>query len=126
MMKCHQGMMQQHARAAVAHDFLDFFSFGRSIAVDGTDAAKALDFHARAFLDALHGISGQCLTLWTEFFSGFPPMMMSMTVYANNGFDRLLFLPALFFYIQAAPSLLSILSFECSYPQHSRKKETVR
>lgn len=106
--------MQQHAGTAVAHDFLDFFSFGRSIAVDGTDTAKALDFHARAFLDAFHGISGQCLTRWTELFPFFSPVMMSVTVYADNGPDGLLLLPALLLCVQTAPSFLSILSMNIS------------
>lgn len=107
MMKCHQRVMKQHAGTAIAHGLLNFCSFSRSITVDGTDAAKALDFHARTFLDALQSIICQFLTSRTELFPFFPRMMMSMAVYANNGPDRLLFLPALFLYVQTAPPFLS-------------------
>ena len=58
--------MQEHARAAIAHDRLDLLAPRRRVAVYRADAAEALDLHARAGGDARLCVVGELLTLRTE------------------------------------------------------------
>ena len=66
MPKRHDGRVEQHARAAVAHGFADFFAHLGRVAVRPARAAKRLRLHVRAALDARTGIVEQRLTFFAK------------------------------------------------------------
>jgi hypothetical protein len=59
MLQGEEGVMQEHARAGVAHHLADLLTFLGLIAVDGAPGAGGFRCPIRAVLDTLMGISFQ-------------------------------------------------------------------
>ena len=64
--KRHDGRVEQHARAAVAHSFADFFTHLGRVAVRPARTAKRLCLHVRAALDTRTGIIEQRFTFFAK------------------------------------------------------------
>ena len=90
-------MMQQHPRAAVAHDPEDLFLLWPGIAMNRTHTAECLLLHTRAVHDTGSRIISNLLAVRAQRFTRQMPMMMSLSIKADDLQDHHpLLLPFLF------------------------------
>ena len=102
--QCHDGRVEHHARAAVAHGFADFFAHRGRVAVRRTRAAECLFLHVRAALDAGAGIAEQRFAVLAKL-QAFA--VVRSAVDFEHLLDRLHFRPALFLCCHVAHRLPS-------------------
>jgi len=57
MLYCQNGVMQQHARTGIAHDFPDSFAHGWLVAMNGAIQTGGLGFTKRAILQPVKGVT---------------------------------------------------------------------
>lgn len=106
MAQCHNGMIKKHSGAAKAHDFADFFSHLRFIAVYPAIGAESFCFHKRTSVAAGTRIFRKFPAFRAEFScqtSTFFPadlrMVLLFTVKCDHFRNQLFFAPALAFCI---------------------------